>query len=562
VKRCPKCNADCGDADKFCELDGTPLDGVASTSNTSNTSNTSKAAAANVACASCGASEGDDGDGYCLSCGHRVDVPATPSVPQKTEPAITLAVGETIGIYVVRAPVPGTSDAHANGPKGPVLLVSGASDDLEREREILEHIARARIATLGIPTTIEAIEHRALALSAPPRGARLLWDVAPELSAEETLGLASELLETAQTLETAGIAFTPSPRDFYLDEDRLYLGRLRGAHRLPANAHVDGRALLETLGACLLPEPVVRGTPELVRLFLTHQDSVSRGRVRLAVALADIARAKASLEGRAKIASDAPVAAHADQGMWRPYQQDATAVASGQSADGEPFYVVVVCDGVSSSPVAGQASTLAAKATCDALAHFARSADLRRETAASAVNQAIRAAHLLVCSAHTADPAVEPPGTTIVAAFIHRRRATIGWVGDSRAYWVGPHGCEQLTRDHSWVNDAIARGEVKDEDEVQGALAHTITKCLGPLEVGDIPAEVEPDVRSRDLTTKGLLVLCSDGLWNYASKPPQMGEVVNAAGDAPPDRVAHFLVCYALCRGGQDNVSVGVYAHA
>jgi serine/threonine protein phosphatase PrpC len=257
------------------------------------------------------------------------------------------------------------------------------------------------------------------------------------------------------------------------------------------------------------------------------------------------------------------VAEICDAGLWRPYNQDSTAIDTGFTPEGEPFVVMIVCDGVSSSSFSERASQIAARAARDALAHFARSPDISHDSAASAVAQAIRAAHLAICVAHVAEPVTDPPGTTIAAALIFRRRLTVGWVGDSRGYWLTPRGAELLTHDHSWVNEAIARGEVRDAEEVQGALAHTITKCLGPLEVGDIPAEIEPDIRSRDLAGPGLVLLCTDGLWNYAPKAADIGAVIRAAGDETDAReVSRLLVNYALARGGQDNVSVTVYAHA
>jgi serine/threonine protein phosphatase PrpC len=147
---------------------------------------------------------------------------------------------------------------------------------------------------------------------------------------------------------------------------------------------------------------------------------------------------------------------------------------------------------------------------------------------------------------------------------IYRQRVTVGWVGDTRAYWFTDRDAELLTHDHSWVNEALARGEVKDADEVQGALAHTITKCLGPLEVGDEPAEVEPDVRWRDLAERGVIVLCTDGLWNYASKAEDLAAIFRATGpgnESDAVDVGRLLVNYALVRGGQDNVSVAIYTH-
>jgi serine/threonine protein phosphatase PrpC len=250
-----------------------------------------------------------------------------------------------------------------------------------------------------------------------------------------------------------------------------------------------------------------------------------------------------------------------DPGLWRPYNQDATALARGVSFAGEPFTVMVVCDGVSSSPHSELASSLAAEETRDALDQFLRSPAMVHETMSSAVSRAIRTAHLATCAAHAASPVPDLPGTTIVVGLVYKNRLTVGWLGDSRLYWLTPRAVELVTHDHSWVNDAIARGEVKDASEVQGSLAHTITRCLGPLEVGDVPAEVEPDVKSRELTGPGVVLLCTDGLWNYTPAPEDLGRVLRAI---PDDRnavaVARLFVNYALARGGQDNVSVAVHA--
>ena len=190
-----------------------------------------------------------------------------------------------------------------------------------------------------------------------------------------------------------------------------------------------------------------------------------------------------------------------------------------------------------------------------------RSGDVVHETAASAVSRAIRTAHLAICAAHAASPVTDLPGTTIAVGLIHKHRLTVGWVGDSRVYWLPPRGAELLTHDHSWVNEAIARGEVKDASEVQGALAHTITRCLGPLEVGDVLSEIEPEVRSRELTGPGVVLLCSDGLWNYASAPEDLARVLRVLPDnRNAVSIARLLVNYALARGGQDNVSVAIHA--
>ena len=76
-------------------------------------------------------------------------------------------------------------------------------------------------------------------------------------------------------------------------------------------------------------------------------------------------------------------------------------------------------------------------------------------------------------------------------------------------------GGELLTRDHSWVNEAVERGDLSEEDALRQPLAHALTHCLGPLEnEGESIDQVDPEVRARDLPGPGMVVLCSDGLWN------------------------------------------------
>jgi serine/threonine protein phosphatase PrpC len=449
--------------------------------------------------------------------------------------------------------------ATASSPDGTeVLLVVGDPDVLRAEADVLMSIGPHR----SFPRVVERDHDPTgafLALSAPAWSAQMLADVVQSRTVEQTVAVVAGLLDLAEHVERAGFGFQPSASDLLLAPDgTVLLSRVRAARPLPRGQRFDARHLLESLSEVFLA-PAIRGPTSLVRLLVPSRDTGGPE-------IRTIAAVRAALDAvRAEMTQPlgkGPLAELCDAGLWRPYNQDATAIDSGLAHTGEPFTVLVVCDGVSSSPYSERASQVAARAARDALGHFARSPDIVHEAAASAVAQAIRAAHLAICVDHVARPVSEPPGTTIAAALIFRRRLTVGWVGDSRAYWLTSRGAEQLTHDHSWVNEAIARGEVKDADEVQGALAHTITRCLGPLEVGDVPAEIDPDVRSRDLAGPGLVLVCSDGLWNYAPKPADITAVIRAASeDTNALEVARILVNYALARGGQDNVSVAVYAH-
>jgi PPM family protein phosphatase len=87
--------------------------------------------------------------------------------------------------------------------------------------------------------------------------------------------------------------------------------------------------------------------------------------------------------------------------------------------------------------------------------------------------------------------------------------------------------------------------------------SHAITHCIGPLEAVDGP--LEPHTLSMDLSTAGLLVLCSDGFWNYTADEDAVAALVHSTpADADAETVARSLVEFALDAGGMDNVTVAV----
>jgi serine/threonine protein phosphatase PrpC len=500
-----------------------------------------------AACVACGSAAEADGDGYCTACGQK-RASALPPLP----------AGAAVGAYRVRHTSGGLTTA--SSPDGTeVLLVFGDLESLGAEVEAVERLAGRG----SFPTLVER-GHGArgpyLALSVPRWSAQMLGDVVQAGTVEQAVGTMLALLDVARALEGARFDFAPAAGDLLLAPGgSVLLTRVRGARRLADGERLDARLLLESLGEVFLPA-AIRGPSELVRLLVPSQHEPPADTRTVEALREELGRIRAALSAPEERASVAEIC---DPGLWRPYNQDSTAIDRGVASSGAPFVVLVVCDGVSSSAHSDRAATIGARVACDWLGAFARSPDAAREAADHAMAQALRAAHRAICDDHAAAPVDDPPGTTIVAALVFDRRLTVGWVGDSRAYWLSERGAEQLTHDHSWINEAIARGELEDPDEVQGPLAHTITRCLGPLEAGERGSDVEPDVRSRDLGGPGVVLVCSDGLWNYAPKPAEVATVLRAADDqTDAAEIARLFVNYALARGGQDNVSVAVYVYA
>ncbi|PRY33571.1 PP2C family serine/threonine-protein phosphatase [Pseudosporangium ferrugineum] len=233
-----------------------------------------------------------------------------------------------------------------------------------------------------------------------------------------------------------------------------------------------------------------------------------------------------------------------DRGLRHHRNEDAMWLATrGTDVD------AVVCDGVSASFDPDVASEVAAEAAGKVLA--AATGDLAEHVAAAIT----AAAEAVAALAGIGDPrrAASNPACTIVAACVRDERIAYGWVGDSRAYRIPPEGdAEQLTEDDSWATHAIAFG-VEPQVAWNDPKAHAITAWLG--------ADAGP-VRPRTATLEGgqpgLLVLCSDGLWNYLTEPAAFAGTVRRAVREAPDLVsaARALTAFANEQGGADNTTV------
>jgi serine/threonine protein phosphatase PrpC len=249
-----------------------------------------------------------------------------------------------------------------------------------------------------------------------------------------------------------------------------------------------------------------------------------------------------------------------DRGKRHGWNEDALSLA----ADG-PAFVLVVCDGVSQARNSQQAAVTAADTTrAHLLAASKDSAD-----PSQAMRQAIMAAHEAICSLpdgpdQRVDPAKsQPSGCTLVAAFVRDGHATIGWVGDSRAYRFGPDLTQLLTHDHSWFNAVVESGEMTPAQAAAAPEANAILRALGPLGYDD-DAPAEPpvaDLVTCDLLPGHMLLLCTDGLWKYAPEPGQLGDLVRG-GDGratqAPLELSRSLVDFANAHGGTDNVTAAI----
>ncbi|MGO8670677.1 MAG: protein phosphatase 2C domain-containing protein [Capsulimonadaceae bacterium] len=241
-----------------------------------------------------------------------------------------------------------------------------------------------------------------------------------------------------------------------------------------------------------------------------------------------------------------------DRGIRHTENQDDLAIAMVQIED-ITSYVAVVCDGVSGSEGAANASCAAARTACAALEQGAR--DTKCAVTEAVMATAIAAANHAVCHLTYSHATVkDPPETTIVAAVVTGRTAVIGWAGDSRAYQVTGDGVEMLTRDHSWVNDVVDAGQMTEDEALLSPMAHAIVRCLGGAS-GGADEPVEPSIKTCELPEGARLLLCTDGLWNYAETLDEMTALVHAEPGETPLAATRRFVQFAVGKGGKDNIT-------
>jgi PPM family protein phosphatase len=235
-------------------------------------------------------------------------------------------------------------------------------------------------------------------------------------------------------------------------------------------------------------------------------------------------------------------AAMTDIGCEREINEDRYAVIEGPA--GQAW---IVCDGMGGT-LGGE---LAAQLAVDAMRRSlqATSGTEPEMALTSAIQEANR-----VIVLRRQNPAFSSMGTTVVGAIICGDEITLAHAGDSRAYLVRGDEIQQLTVDHTYVQDLVDKGLISHEESMSHPQAHVLTKCLGaePRLEMDRQTYWIWETAAEEQTDK--LVLCSDGLYSLISDE-EIAEIVNSN---PPQEACAKMVEMARDRGGYDNITVAI----
>lgn len=217
-------------------------------------------------------------------------------------------------------------------------------------------------------------------------------------------------------------------------------------------------------------------------------------------------------------------------GGRRPYQEDS--VHADALADGR--ILVAVADGMGGHAAGEVASALALETLKASL------------EAGIELGEAFRLANQQV-HAKSREPGKQGMGTTLVAVLVDGDRYQVANVGDSRGYLLDGQGIRRLTQDHSFVAEAMKRGQ-SEEEATASQWRDALTRAIGT------DAKVEVDVFGPfPVEANTALLLCSDGLYKTL-RDRDLREIFGRSGG--PKGAAQNLVSAAYERGSDDNISV------
>lgn len=167
---------------------------------------------------------------------------------------------------------------------------------------------------------------------------------------------------------------------------------------------------------------------------------------------------------------------------------------------------------------------------------------------ATALVEAIKAANSAIHAASMSQPEQAGMGTTIVAVTFHDNLLTVAHVGDSRLYRFRDGVLDQITQDHSMVQELLRRGLMTAEEARTSVNRNLVTRALG------IDPLVEVDVMEQTFEDNDVYLLCSDGL-NDVLLDEEIAAILTQCPD-DLDAAALKMILDVNARGGPDNVSI------
>lgn len=220
----------------------------------------------------------------------------------------------------------------------------------------------------------------------------------------------------------------------------------------------------------------------------------------------------------------------------------------------EELQLFIVADGMGGHAGGGTASRIAVETVNGVLRNarsgadtpFVHSATLQDALLPEVFRSAVEQACAAIFQEAQKQPRLQGMGTTVISLLVQDDYAFFAHVGDSRAYLMRGDLIQQVSEDHSLVNEQIKAGMITAEEAKNSRYKNIITRSVG------FEPEVQVDVMGVVCQPDDHFLLCSDGLANLV-EDREMLELVRAN---PFEEVPKKLVALANDRGGDDNITV------
>ena len=137
-------------------------------------------------------------------------------------------------------------------------------------------------------------------------------------------------------------------------------------------------------------------------------------------------------------------------------------------------------------------------------------------------------------------------GSTVVSFFVRENVGVCLWAGDSRLYRYRNQTLEQVSDDHSQVNEMLSRGMISEQEAQNHPASNVITRAVGASETLYI------DVTLVELQSNDIYLLCSDGLYGAIDET----EIAGLLSGGDVEAATHLLIDRSLQAGARDNVTV------
>jgi PPM family protein phosphatase len=217
--------------------------------------------------------------------------------------------------------------------------------------------------------------------------------------------------------------------------------------------------------------------------------------------------------------------------------------------------VVVLADGMGGYNAGEVASGMATSLIASGLSSIwtpARLSKLDRDGAIrlsqQSLQQQVALANAAIYEAAQRDPQCAGMGTTLVACLFYDNFVTVAHIGDSRLYRMRSDALEQITRDHSLLQEQIDSGLITKEDARSSHNKNLVTRAVG------IDPEVEAEIHTYDVVKDDIYLLCSDGLNDMIEDEEIQMTLIALRSNL--DLTGQQLVQAANDAGGRDNISV------